>query len=232
MKETDFIWAITGIFLVELMLNMFYNIGFLLYAIFVGIILIIMEREHSMNKDEKIFIFLMIIPISRLAEVFITFDFFWRTLVFYLFIIFLVIYYSIKLKVKSKPFIGNPIYFIIIALISGACGIIGKYAFNFKFAELIFLIPIIAYGEEIFFRGGLQNLTRENFGAVSILFTSFLYATFSMNLGFGFFIIAFGVSLVISTLYHFTKNIYLAFILNLLFHVGVFIISPGIIPNF
>jgi membrane protease YdiL (CAAX protease family) len=188
-----------------------------------------MENEIYMNKEEKIFIFLMIIPISRLAEVFITFDFFWRTLIFYLFIIFLVIYYSIKLKVKSRPFIGNPAYFIGIALITGAAGIIAKYAFNFEFASLIFLIPVIAYGEEIFFRGGLQNLTKESFGVLSILFTSFLYATFSMNLGFGFFVVAFGVSLVISTVYYFTKNLYIAFLLNLIFHIIFFIVSPNML---
>jgi membrane protease YdiL (CAAX protease family) len=229
LKGTEFLWAITGIFLVELMLNMFFKIGFLLYALFVGVVLILMEREGYTNKDERILIFLMIIPITRLAEVFITFDFFWKTLIFYLFIIFLVIYYSVKLQVKSKPFIGNPIYFIGIALIAGAGGIVAKYVFHFEFASLIFLIPIIAYGEEILFRGGIQNLTRESFGPLCILFTSFLYATFSMGLGFQFFIIAFGVSLIISTLYYFTKNLYLAFVLNLIFHVAVFIIYPGII---
>lgn len=229
MKTMDFLWAITGIFLVELMLNMFYKVGFLLYAVFVGVVLILMENETYITKDEKVFIFLMIIPITRLAEVFITFDFFWRTLIFYLFIIFLVIYYSVKLQVNSKPFIGNPGYFIGIALLAGGAGIIGKYVFEFQFASLIFLIPIIAYGEEILFRGGIQNLTRESFGMVSILFTSFLYATFSMNLGFLFFGVAFLASLIISAIYHFTKNLYISFLLNLIFHVVVFVIYPNIL---
>ena len=229
MKEMTFILVIIGIFFAELNLNLFSEFGFLIYAILVGVILILMENEVVMTKYEKIFLFLMIIPICRLAEFFVNFGFFWKTFIFYLMIIFLVIFYAIKLNIKTKPFIGNPIYFMYVVLGAGLLSLIAKYIFNLNFSGIIFLIPIIAYAEEILFRGGIQNLTEECFGNLSILSTSLLYAIFSMSLGFEFALIAFGASIILSTCYYFTKNLYLSFALNITFHGLVFALYPMII---
>jgi membrane protease YdiL (CAAX protease family) len=222
MKETYFIWAIVGLFGVELMLNMFFNLGFLIYAVLIGVILILAENEIHMNKSEKLLIFLMILPIARIAGLFLEFNFFWNTLIFYLLVIFLVVYYSLKFKIRTRPFIGNPLYFLFVVLVGGLLSILGKQIFHFEFAYLIFLISIIAYAEETLFRGGLQNLTRDCFGNLAILSTSLLYAIFSMNYGLEFFAIAFFSSLIISTVYRFTKTLYLPFLLNIIFHVIAF----------
>ncbi len=223
MKEISFGWAIIGLFFVELLLNLSYGFGLFLYAVFVGIVLISMENEIYIKNEEKLLILLMILPISRLGSLFLKFDFFWNTMILYIFLIFLTIYYGLKFRIKSKPFIGNPFYFIGIILISGTISLISKYIFNFKFSEILFLIPIIAYSEEILFRGGIQNLTQECFGNLSIFSTSLIYGIFSMNFGFEFFLIAFGFSMISGLFYHFSKNLYITFILNVIFHAIIFI---------
>jgi len=224
--ERNFLLVMLGIPIVEYILNSFYAIGFAIYAIFVGLVLILMENEVGPTKEEKVLVFLMIIPICRLAELFLNFNFFWSTLLFYLMVISLVVYYSIKFKIKTRPFIGNPGYFLIVFLVAGAGSLVASYVLHWDFANLILLIPIIVYAEEIFFRGGFQNLTEEWFGNFSILFTSFVYAAFSLSYGFSFVLIAFFACLVISTLYHFTKNLYLTYALNLIFHVVIFVFYP------
>jgi membrane protease YdiL (CAAX protease family) len=194
--------------------------------VLVGVVLIMMENEIEIDKDEKLLIFLMIIPICRLAELFFNFSFFWNTLIFYLMVISLVIYYAIKLKIKSWPFIGNPSYLLIVAFVGGVLSLFAKQVLHLEFVGLIFLIPIIAYAEEIYFRGGFQNLAKDCFGSLAILFTALLYAAFCISYGFTFVLIAFFAALVLSTLYHFTKNLYLTFALNIIFHVVVFLFFP------
>ena len=109
--ERNFLLVMLGIPIVEYILNSFYAVGFVIYAVFVGLVLIVMENEIGPTKEEKVLVFLMIIPICRLAELFLGFNFFWNTLLFYLLTIGLVVYYAIKFKVKTRPFIGNPGYF-------------------------------------------------------------------------------------------------------------------------
>jgi membrane protease YdiL (CAAX protease family) len=226
--ERTFLLVIVGLAVVEFVLNSFYEIGFLVYAIFVGVILLLMENEIGHTKEEQALIFLMIIPICRLAELFLNFNVFWNTLIFYILVIGLTMFYAIKFwfRIRKNPFVGNPIYFLIVLFAAGAGALVAKYAFHAGFAGIIFLIPIIAYAEEIYFRGSVQRLTNEWFGNFSILITSFLYAIFGISYGFVFVLIAFFASLVISTLYHFTKNLYVSFVLNMVFHVLLFIFYP------
>ena len=157
MKETErnFLLIIVGLAIVEFILNSFPTIGFFIYAVFVGIILIVMENEIQHTKEEKVLIFLAIIPICRLAEIFLNFNFFWNTLVFYLLVISLTVFYAIKFwfRIRKNPFIGNPLYFVIVLLLATSATIVAKYAFKMDFVGLVFLIPIIAYAEEIYFRG-------------------------------------------------------------------------------
>lgn len=228
--ERNFLFIIAGIAVVEFIINFFYEVGFFIYAIFIGIILVVMENEIQHTKEEKALIFLMIIPLCRLASLFLDVNFFWSTLIFYLLVISLVIYYSIKFwfRVRKNPFIGNPFYFLAVLLFSLTAWALAKYAFQVEFSGIVFLIPIIAYAEEIYFRGGFQNLTHAWFGQYSIIFTSLLYAIFSISHGFYFMLIAFLASLILSTLYYFTKNLYVSFALNIVLHVLAIIFYPVI----
>jgi membrane protease YdiL (CAAX protease family) len=234
MKKTNLIFIILGIIIAEIVLFFFSEIGFIIYAILIGTILILMESKSRKDRwdyfgeenNEKILILLMIIPICRLASLFLDFNFFWNVLIFYILIICLAIYYAIKLEIKSKPFIGNPLYFIAILIIAGIASLAAKYLLKLEFSEILFLIPIIAYAEEILFRGGFQNLLEDKFGGFSIILTCLLYAVFSFSYGYLFTAIAFFFSLAISTLYFFKKNLYFTFLLNLIFHALIFIFYP------
>lgn len=226
--ERNFLIAMVGLAVVEYLLNTFPQIGFFVYAIFVGIILILMEDEIRHTKEEKVLIFLMILPICRIAGIFLNIDFFWNTLIFYSLLIGTTIYYAIKfsMKFEKTPFIGNPSYFLITLALSGIIWAVSKYLLNWGSAKILFLIPLIVYAEEIYFRGGFQNLINEWFGNFSILFTAFVYGIFSISHGFTFALIGFAVALVLSTLYHITKNIYLTYALNLIFHALLFVFYP------
>ena len=226
--ERNFIIALVGLAIVEYLLSSFPEIGFFVYAIFVGLILVLMENEIKHTKEEKVLIFLMILPICRIAEIFLNLDFFWSTLLFYLAVIGLTIYYAIKfwMRFEKTPFIGNPTYFLIVLGISLLAWAGAKYFLNWEFSEIVFLIPLIAYAEEIYFRGGFQNLTYEWFGNFSILLTAFVYAVFGMSYGLMYALIAFFAALVLGSLYHITKNIYLTFALNVVFHVLLFVLYP------
>lgn len=226
--ERNFLLVMLGLPIIEYVLNSFYSVGFIVYAVFVGVVLILMENEIGPTKEEKTLVFLMIIPICRLAELFLNLNFFWSTLLFYLMIIALVVYYALKFKIKTKPFIGNPGIFLIVLGVSGVASLATRYLLNWNNYSLVFLIPIIAYAEEIFFRGGFQNLTKEWFGNFSILLTSFVYASFSLSYGFVFTLIAFFSSLIISTFYHFKRNLYITYLLNIGFHVVLVVLYPGI----
>ena len=223
--ERNFLIAMVGLAIVEYLLSSFPVVGFFVYAVFVGLILVLMENEIKHTKEERVLIFLMILPICRLVEIFLNLGFFWSTLLFYLTLIGLVIYYAIKfwMRFEKTPFIGNPTYFLVVLGISGIAWAGVKYVFNWNFPEIAFLIPLIAYAEEIYFRGGFQNLTKEWFGNFSILLTAFIYAVFSLSYGFTFMLIAFFAALISSTLYHLTKNLYLSYALNVGFHVLLFV---------
>ncbi|HNZ52351.1 MAG TPA: hypothetical protein PLU55_04875 [Candidatus Pacearchaeota archaeon] len=226
--ERNFIIALVGLAIVEYLLSSFPTIGFFVYAVFVGLILILMENEVKHTKEEKLLIILMILPICRIAEIFLNLEFFWSTLVFYLFIIGVTLYYVIKfwLRFEKTPFIGNPTYFFGALGISGIAWAVSKYLFNWEFSGIVFLIPLIAYAEEIYFRGTFQNLANEWFGNFSILLTAFVYNIFSISYGFTYVLIAFSAALILSSLYHITKNIYISYVLNIIFHVLLFMFYP------
>lgn len=226
--ERNFVIALVGLAIVEYLLSSFPEIGFFVYAIFVGLILVLMENEVKHTKEEKLLIVLMVLPICRIAEIFLNLKFFWSTLVFYLFIIGLTIYYTIKfwLRFEKTPFIGNPTYFLVSLGLSGIAWAASKYFLNWEFSEIVFLIPLIVYAEEIYFRGAFQNLSNEWFGNFSILLTAFIYAVFSISYGFAYVLIAFSAALILSSLYHITRNIYISYVLNIVFHVLLFAFYP------
>ena len=73
--ERNFIIALVGLAIVEYLLSSFPTIGFFVYAVFVGLILILMENEVKHTKEEKLLIILMILPICRIAEIFLNLEF-------------------------------------------------------------------------------------------------------------------------------------------------------------
>jgi membrane protease YdiL (CAAX protease family) len=220
--------VLIGLAISEIIFRWNQTYGFVVYAVLLGIILISMEKDNYVNKSDILLIFLMIVPIARLAELFIPFNSLWKIFIFYSILAFLGIFYANKFNIlsgaKGKEIeIGDlsyPVFAIIIGITLSLCA---KFIFNMENNWIIFLIVLIAYAEETLFRGEIQNLATEKYGFVySILFTSILYAIFSISYGFPILLLAFIASLILCLIYYFTKNIYLTFLWNVIFHSAFF----------
>jgi membrane protease YdiL (CAAX protease family) len=228
MKIKTFLLVILGIFISELIFQLNQTLGFVIYAILLGIVLVSMEKDITLDKSEMLLIFLMIVPIARISELFLPFSPFWKIFAFYAVIAFLAIYYGAKFWIKPHDIkLEDMSYPVIIAVASVFAMAGAEYFFGMKNSIIIPLIFFIAYAEEILFRGEIQNLTNEKYGPVyAVFFTSLLYGIFSMSYGFPIFLFAFLASLILCVTYQYTKNIYLTFIMNVVFHALFFTLYP------
>jgi membrane protease YdiL (CAAX protease family) len=230
MKKTTFLWVIFAIFLSELIMVMNQVNGFIIYAVLLGIVLVSIEKGKYLNENYVLLIFLMIVPTARISELFIPFGFIVKSFIFYAVIASLAVFYTRKFHINSvKTLLDEWIYGVGIVLIGFLLALDAKFFLDMQNALLIPLILFIAYTEEILFRGKIQNLTKEKYGAFySIFFTSLLYGIFSISYGFPFFLIAFFACLILCTIYQFTKNIHLSFLMNISFHIIFFIVYPSL----
>jgi membrane protease YdiL (CAAX protease family) len=230
MNRTASIIVLAGLLISELIFRVNQTYGFVVYAVVIGIVLISMERDTYINKSDVLLIFLMIVPIARISELFIPFNSLWKIFVFYSIVTFLAVYYGNRFLVKSGEMdVGDLSYTLFAVVIGVVLSLCAKFILNMKSPWIIFLIILIAYAEEILFRGEIQNLSEERYGKVyAVLFTSLLYGIFSISYGFPIFLFAFAASLILCLIYRFTKNIYLTFLWNVIFHVlffGFYVIS-------
>ncbi len=224
MKKHFAVFVILILILSEVLLNINKVIGFILYICLVALCLLSLSHTKVLNEYGKLIIVLMIIPIVRIVELFISLSFFWEILISYSILLFLAFYYSVRFKLDhghKKEKLG----WLPLAIIIGiALGIVGNFFFSFeKYSWLIYLIPLIAYSEEILFRGMIQNLIKEGYGiTLSILITAFLYGIFSLNYGYLFALFMFFAGIIIGLVYNHTKNIFLAVAINLILHFFLF----------
>ncbi len=228
MNKIAFLFVILGLLISEVIFNWNQTYGFVIYAFLLGVVLISLEKDNYLDKSEMLLIFLMIIPIARISELFITFNFLWKIFIFYSIIAFLAVFYANKFQIRSgKTEIGNLNYTLGIVVIGILLALGAKFIFHMENSVIIFLIILIAYSEEILFRGEIQNLTKGRYGALySIFFTSLLYGIFSISYGSSILLFGFFASLILCLVYHFTKSIYLSFLINILFHAIFFIVYP------
>jgi membrane protease YdiL (CAAX protease family) len=166
----------------------------------------------------------MILPIVRISELFIEFNFLIRSFIIYYILGFLAVFYSIKFSINPGYTKKGLVLIPLVIIVGVILGIISNMFELNKYAELIFLIPIIAFSEELLFRGLIQNIINKEYGFIaSIFFSSLLYCIFSLY-SFPLLFIVIAFSLISGIIYHFTKNIYLSIILNLVFHLFILII--------
>lgn len=227
LKKPFFVFLIFAFFLLETILNINKYIGVLIYAVLIGIVLFDLEEYEFLNNNEKLLIFLMIIPIARISEFFIDFGFFWKTVMFYFVISFLVIFYTKKFKI-NPGYTKSKLWFFPISIIIGVyLGYTGNLYFGFeKHFELIFLIPFIVFSEELLFRGLIQNHAKKEFGSMfAIIFTSILFAIFSLSFGFKFSYFILMANLIICLIYNQTENIWLTIPINLCINLFLFVIA-------
>jgi membrane protease YdiL (CAAX protease family) len=230
MKKYWLVLMILCFFLFEIVLRLSPVWGFICYSVLITVCLISLEKDDSLDDRGKLMIVLMIIPIMRIAELFINLDYVWRNFVVYFILLFLVFFYSMKFELspgylRKKGFGWLPL----VILLGGVLGIIGNSLLNLnmniKYFEFLFLLPVIALSEEFLFRGLIQNLMNKDFGAFfSVLFTSLIYGVSSIGLGIPFALFFLGVSLITGLIYHRTKNVYLAIAINLTVHFFILIL--------
>lgn len=201
--------------------------GFVFYGLLISGCLITLSKTDVMDDYGKLIITLMILPTIRIAELFIGFDFLWRSFMVYYVLFFLVTFYAIKFKINpgfTKKWILFLPVVIVIGVLFGVLG--GNLVGSEKYAGFLLLLPVLVYSEEVLFRGLIQNFTRESYGAVaSVLFTSVLYFIFSLSYGLPIALLLFFVSLSACIIYHFTRNIFLTMVLSFGVHLFMFVLG-------
>lgn len=232
LKKPFFVFLALVFFLSEIILSTNNYLGVLIYALLIGVVLFDLEEYEFLNNNRKLLIFLMILPIARISELFIGFDFLWKTVMFYFVICFLIIFYTKKFKI-NPGYTKIKLWFFPISIIIGVClGYMGGLYFNFeKHFELLFLLPFIVFSEELLFRGLIQNHTKKEFGSMfAIIFTSILFAIFSLSFGFKFLYFIFAANLIMCLIYDKTENIWLTIPINLCINLFLFIIAFPLNP--
>lgn len=214
-----------SMFLSEIILRINQTFGVFLYSLLITGCLIALSKKESLDNYGKLIIVFMILPIIRIVELFLVFEIFWRVFVVYFILLFLVSFYCLKFKINpgyTKEKLGLLPWVILVAVF---LGFMGNVLFEFdKYLGFVFLIPIIAYSEEVLFRGLIQNLGEKSCGVFcSIFFSSFLYGIFSLSFGFSV-IFIFIIAFVIGLTYYFTKNIFLTIAINMIFHLFLFVL--------
>jgi len=231
-KEYLLIFIISMLFLSEIILNFNKTIGFLLYFALIAIYLLSLSYTRTLTNYGKLTIVLLIIPIVRITGLFIALGFFWKILISYCILLFLAFYYSVRFKLDHGHK-KEKLKFVPLAMIIGmVLGLIGDYFFNLThYTWMIYLIPLIVYSEEILFRGMIQNLIKKEYGFVlCILIPSLLYGLFSFSLGLGiglgllFALFMFFIGVILGLVYHYTKNIFLTVIINIILHYFLFVL--------
>ncbi len=214
-----------SLFLSEIILRINQTFGFLLYSFLIAGCLISLAKAESLDNPSKLIIVFMILPIIRIAELFIVFEVFWKTFIVYCILLFLVIFYSMEFKI-NPGYTTKKLYLLpLVIIFSIFLGVIGNSFFSFeKYGLFFFLIPLIAYSEEILFRGLIQNFIKKNYGVVySILFTAVLYSIFSISSGFPAVLFILFTALIISSIYYFTENIFLTIAMNVVLQLFLFV---------
>lgn len=215
-----------SVFLSEVILSINEVAGFLLYGFLISGCLIALSKTESLNNHAKLIIVFMILPIIRIAELFVVFEFFWKVLIVYLILFFLVSFYSMRFKI-NPGYIKEKLWLLpLVIVFSAFLGYIGNVFFSFEgYSKILLLIPLIAYSEEVLFRGLIQNYARKSYGAVaSVLFTALLYGIFSLGYGFPAVLFIFLTALIICLVYNYTKNLFLTIAMNLILHFFLFVL--------
>lgn len=225
MLSIDVTLFVLTMLLSEIMLTLNVAIGLLFYVILITGVLLALHKTESLVNNGKLMTILLILPIIRLIGLFLDIDYFWKTLIVYCALLFLVCFYSFKFKINPGYTKKNLILLPLIVLLGIVMGATGNFLFDFEKTPFLILIPLIAFSEEVLFRGLIQKLIKTEYGGfLSILFTAMLYGILNLSLGFPAVLFIFWVSLFISLFYDITENIFLAIIINMIVQAFIFVL--------
>ncbi len=225
MKKPTFIFLIFVFLLAEIILSVNEYFGVLIYALVLGLILVRLEEDDFLIQSDKLLIFMMILPIARISEVFVSFNFYWKTIMFYFVIYFLVLFYMRRFNI-SPGYTKSKLWFLPLSIIIGIYfGYIGNHYFGFeKHPEILFLLPFIVFSEELLFRGMIQNYAKKEYGKdIAIICTSLLFAIFSLSFGLGFAFFILLANLVMCMIYDKASNIWLTIPINFFMNLLLFV---------
>lgn len=220
-EVTVFFWPFIGMFV-----NAFILTSLLISAVF---------DKASRN----LLACLSIIPAVRLVGFSIpSTDIFLRTALVYCSIFVLCFGYQVCLKIKKTwhrlKHIRDLPLMIIIGVLFGSLeyAFLPKEGFNLgiSFSSALLFFLFLGYTEELLFRGLIQNLVEKITKPLySILFTSILYTFVHINNSLSGTALAFFVSMIVSTVFHRKKNIFLVTALNTTVNLLVFSLANGIL---
>lgn len=226
MKKYLLIFIGMALILSEIMLRIKPEFAFISYSVLIGGCLIALSKKKNLDNHSKLLIVFLILPIVRISELFLNFSLIWNTAVLSAIFFFLVIFYSVKFKInpgyKSKFLILIPV----VILLGANLGLMGNALFEFeKVSGFLFFLPILIFSEEVLFRGMIQNLVKQEYSVFSsIFFTSLIYGIFSLSFGLLEGVFFFFISMILSLIYNYTKNIYLSILLSFAFHLVIFVL--------
>lgn len=225
MKHLIYLFILVAL-LSEIILSVNPVAGLVSYFVLITGCLIILARNEKMDDFSKFVILFLIVPTMRMIDVFLNFNQFMRTIIFYYLLLFLVVFYSLKFKINIGYNSHKLILLPIVTLLGLGFGYIANQLMNVNAnISMIFILPIIVFSEEILFRGLLQNTSLKIYDkTTSFIFVALLYSIFSLSLGIIFASLLALFSLVLSIIYFKTKNIYLTLIANFIFQSAIFVI--------
>jgi len=227
MKKYPLVLLSLSLLLSEIILKINSTAGFVFYCALITGCVIALSKAESLDNQGKLMIVFMILPTIRIADLVIGFDFLLRSFIVYNILLFLVIFYCVKLEINpgyTKKKIALLPIMILIGIVFGLFW--NNFFFTEKWIGYLFMLPVIVYAEEVLFRGMIQNLIgREYNGVSAVFFTSLLYWIFSLSYGLAISLFFFAVSLVLCLIYQRTKNIYLTMALSFVVQLFVLVLA-------
>lgn len=222
------LYFLVGMSILAEVLMLYYPVfGVLFYFLLITGVLTALAYSGSFKEEHEMLVIFSIIVLARVIGLFLNFGVIINNIIIYLSLGLAALYYSVRFnKIKKIGFFNKKIMFYPGAIVLGfLVGMAGNYLLNFeKYPNFLFIIPLIAFSEEVLFRGLMQNIIKKLDGRISsIFFTSLFYGIFSMSLGIYAAMFFFVASIVISTVYEYTDNIILTIVINLMIGVVLFV---------
>lgn len=206
----------------EILLVINATMGFILYIIFLTSVCIILSKKEDLNQFDKLLSVLLVVPLIKILQIFITLSFPWKHLLGYVTLLALSVYYLrwFKIKVNMK---GNYSVLPLVAIVGILVGFLGKI-FSVGIAEFsILLIFVMVLSEELFFRGLVQKTSEPVIGtSLSIIMPALFYGLVHISFGLFPFVYFLAFGLISGIIYWSTDNIVLCFLFGLIANLILF----------
>jgi membrane protease YdiL (CAAX protease family) len=218
------------VLLTEIIMGISENVGAVMYLVLMNVVLVIISRRGSLVAVDHMIVIFSIVPLVRIAGLFMDISYIWKMLLGYGVLLFLGMYYLYEFNVNIGK--SGRCFWVLPVVVF--CGAVAGVLANVGFAGdgvlvLIMLLPLVVFSEEIFFRGLMQNLIKKCCGNFySILVPAMAYGALSFYLGAWLAVLFFFVGIASGLMYLYTRNIFVSVAFNLAVSVFVFVV-PGFI---